>query len=74
MSPHFVKPYVKSNNNDANDAEATREAVGRLSMGFVPNKNSSQQDVQALHRIRSQLINGARHWRTRSVACSPSMG
>jgi transposase len=49
MSPHFVKPYVKSNKNDANDAEAIREAVGRLSMRFVPNKNTSQQDVQALH-------------------------
>src|SRR6202049_2340900 len=60
MSPHFVKPYVKSNKNDANDAEAICEAVGRPSMRFVPNKNTSQQDVQALHRIRSQLIK----WRT----------
>jgi transposase len=60
MSPHFVKPYVKSNKNDANDAEAICEAVGRPSMRFVPNKNTSQQDVQALHRIRAQLIK----WRT----------
>jgi transposase len=29
-------------------------------MRFVPNKNTSQQDVQALHRIRAQLIK----WRT----------
>jgi len=28
MSPHFVKPYVKSNKNDANDAEAICEAGG----------------------------------------------
>jgi transposase len=60
MSPHFVKPYVRSNKNDANDAEAICEAVGRPSMRFVPNKNTSQQDVQALHRIRTQLIK----WRT----------
>lgn len=60
ISPHFVKPYVKSNKNDANDAEAICEAVGRPSMRFVPNKNTSQQDVQALHRIRAQLIK----WRT----------
>jgi transposase len=55
MSPHFVKPYVKSNKNDANDAEAICEAVGRPSMRFVPNKTTAQQDVQALHRIRAQL-------------------
>jgi transposase len=60
MSPHFVKPYVKSNKNDANDAEAICEAVGRPSMRFVPSKSTSQQDVQALHRIRAQLIK----WRT----------
>jgi transposase len=54
--PHFVKPYVKSNKNDASDAEAICEVVGRPSMRFVPNKNTSQQDVQALHRIRAQLI------------------
>jgi transposase len=60
MSPHFVKPYVKNNKNDANDAEAICEAVGRPSMRFVPNKNTSQQDVQALHRIHAQLIK----WRT----------
>ena len=60
MSPHFVKPYVKSNKNDASDAETICEAVARPSMRFVPNENSAQQDVQALHRIRGQLIK----WRT----------
>ena len=30
MSPHFVKPYRKSQKNDGNDAEAICEAVGRL--------------------------------------------
>ena len=32
MAPQFVKPYVKSNKNDAADAEAICEAVGRPSM------------------------------------------
>jgi transposase len=27
MSPQFVKPYVKTNKNDRNDAEAICEAV-----------------------------------------------
>ena len=29
IAPQFVKPYVKSNKNDANDAEAICEALGR---------------------------------------------
>ena len=29
ISPQFVAPYVKSNKNDRNDAEAICEAVGR---------------------------------------------
>ena len=56
MSPQFVKPYVKGNKNDANDAEAICEAVGRPSMRFVPVKSPEQQDVLALHRVRSGLV------------------
>lgn len=56
ISPQFVKPYVKGNKNDANDAEAICEAVGRPSMRFVPVKSIEQQDIQMLHRIRSGLV------------------
>lgn len=56
MSPQFVKPYVKTNKNDYNDAEAVCEAVGRANMRFVPVKTVEQQDIQAIHRIREQLI------------------
>jgi len=56
IPPQFVKPYVKSQKNDANDAEAICEAVGRPNMRFVAVKSSAQQDVQALHRIRSELV------------------
>jgi transposase len=56
MSPQYVKPYVKTNKNDANDAEAICEAVSRPSMRFVPIKSLEQQDIQSLHRIRSRLI------------------
>jgi transposase len=56
MAPQFVKPYVKSNKNDAVDAEAICEAVQRPNMRFVPEKSIEQQDIQSLHRIRSQLI------------------
>ncbi|MDE1863716.1 MAG: IS110 family transposase [Thaumarchaeota archaeon] len=56
MAPQFVKPYVKSNKNDANDAEAICEAVGRPKMRFVSVKTIAQQDLQAIHRIRSELV------------------
>lgn len=56
IAPQFVKPFVKSNKNDAADAEAICEAVQRPSMRFVPSKNIEQQDVQSLHRIRSQTV------------------
>lgn len=56
IAPQFVKPFVKSNKNDANDAEAISEAAQRPSMRFVPVKEVHQQDVQALHRVRSRII------------------
>jgi transposase len=60
MSAQYVKPYVKSQKNDCADAEAICEAVGRPNMRFVPVKTVEQQDVQAIHRVRSQLVK----WRT----------
>jgi transposase len=56
IAPQFVKPYVKSGKNDANDAEAICEAASRPHMRFVPVKSAEQQASQALHRIRSRLI------------------
>jgi transposase len=56
IAPQFVKPYVKSNKNDANDAEAVCEAMSRPNMRFVAVKSVEQQDIQAAHRIRSELI------------------
>ena len=56
ISPQFVKPYVKSNKNDYNDAQAICEAVSRPQMRFVPAKSIEQQDLQALHRVRMRLI------------------
>lgn len=56
MAPQFVKPYVKSGKNDANDAEAICEAVSRSNMRFVAIKTVEQQVIQAEHRIRSRLV------------------
>jgi transposase len=56
ISPQFVKPFVKTNKNDANDAEAIVEAASRPSMNFVPIKRVEQQDIQSLHRVRSRVV------------------
>lgn len=57
ISPQYVKPFVKGNKNDGNDAEALCEAVQRPTMRFVPLKTLDQQDIQALHRARQRLVN-----------------
>ena len=56
IAPQFVKPYVKSNKNDAADAEAICEAVQRPTMRFVSIKEVEQQDLQSLHRMRSLAV------------------
>jgi len=56
IASQFVKPYVKSNKNDAADAEAICEAVARPSMRFVPVKSVEQQSVLAVHRARQGFV------------------
>jgi len=55
IAPQFVKPYVKGNKNDYNDAEAIAEAAQRPTMRFVPIKTVEQQDIQNLHRQRERI-------------------
>jgi len=56
MPPQFVKPYVKSQKNDAADAEAIAEAVQRPTMRFVPVKTVEQQAALMLVGVRDRLI------------------
>ena len=56
IAPQYVKPYVKGNKNDYNDAEAIAEAAQRPNMRFVPIKTQEQQDIQALHRLRERGV------------------
>ncbi|HWQ94863.1 MAG TPA: IS110 family transposase [Gammaproteobacteria bacterium] len=56
MAGQFVAPYRKSGKNDANDAEAICEAVGRPTMRFVSVKSVEQQAILAVHRARSLLV------------------
>ena len=63
ISPQYVAPFVKTNKNDRNDAEAIVEAASRPAMRFVTIKTIQQQDIQALHRLRQLLI----HQRTAAI-------
>jgi transposase len=55
IAPQFVKPFVKSNKNDANDARAICEAMDRPDMHPVSIKTVEQQDIQAAHRVREEI-------------------
>ena len=52
----YVKPFVKGQKNDYNDAEAIAEAALRPNLKFVQEKTQAQLDLQALHRVRSRLV------------------
>jgi transposase len=56
MAAQFVSPYRKGGKNDANDAEAICEAVGRPTMRFVPVKSEEAQAVLAVHRARALTV------------------
>lgn len=56
MNPAFVKPYLKGNKNDYNDAEAICEAVQRPNMRFAESKTAEQQSILHLHTSRQLLI------------------
>ena len=55
-SPQFVSPYVKSNKNDANDADGIAEAAGRPTMRFVGVKDVDRQCMQQTHRARQLAV------------------
>ena len=56
IHPAYVKPYVKTNKNDFNDAEVICEADSRPTMRYVTAKTVAQQEIQLLHRIRQRVV------------------
>jgi len=56
IPPQYVKPYLRGNKNDYNDARAIAEASTRPSMPFVAIKTTEEQDMQAIHRMRTRCI------------------
>lgn len=67
IPPVYVKPFVKRQKNDANDAEAIAEAASRPTMRYVSVKSVEQQAQGMVFRTRdlfvrqrSQLVNALR--------------
>jgi transposase len=56
IPPAYVKPYLRRQKNDRNDAAAICEAVTRPSMRFVAIKTEDQQAIQMLHRARDLFV------------------
>jgi transposase len=56
IPPAYVKAYVRRNKNDAADAAAICEAVGRPSMRFVAIKSEEQQAAAGIHKVREMLM------------------
>jgi transposase len=57
IAPHYVKPFVKRQKNDAADAEAIVIAAQRPEMRFVEVKSEEQQSRAILFRARERLVN-----------------
>lgn len=56
INPAFVKPFVKSNKNDFNDAEAICIAASQPTMRFVPVKTQEQQEMRSIHSLRESVV------------------
>jgi transposase len=67
IPPAYVKPFVKRQKNDANDAMAIYEALSRPGLRFVKVRSIDNQAVLMQHKARemlvaqrTQLLNGLR--------------
>lgn len=56
IPPQHVKPFVKGNKNDRNDAFAVCEAAHRPRMVFVSPRTLAQTDLLLSHKIRDRLV------------------
>ena len=56
LPAQYVKPYVRRNKTDRNDAAALVEAIRNKEIKPVPVKSEYQQAIQSLHRLRQQYV------------------
>jgi len=53
LPPHHVRPYVRGNKTDRSDAHGILDAGGNEDLNPVPVKTLDQQQLTAIHRLRS---------------------
>ena len=58
IPPQYVKPFVKGNKNDRNDALAICEAARRPNMRLVKPRTLAQTDILMLHKILDRRVRG----------------
>lgn len=68
LPAQHVKAYVQGNKNDYNDALAIAEATNRPNIHPVTLKTITQQDLQAIQRMRKQAVI------TRTALCNQTRG
>ncbi len=68
IPPQYVKPFVKTNKNDAADAEAIAMAARQFGMPTVTVKSPEQQAVLSVHRARDGLV------KSRTAICNQIRG
>ena len=68
----YVKPFLKGQKNDYNDAEAIAEAALRPNLRVVQEKSQDQLDLQACHRSDLDWSPGGPRRSTRSEPFSSS--
>jgi len=56
IPPQHVKPFVKGNKNDRNDAFAITEAARRPGLHCVTPRTLAQTDMIQVHRLRERLV------------------
>jgi transposase len=56
LPPHAVRPYVQRSKTDRADVKGMLEASRNTDIRSVPVKSESQQQLTALHRVRSAWI------------------
>lgn len=61
LPAQHVKPFVRGNKSDHNDALAIAEAAQRPNLRAIPIKTIEQQDIQSLHRIRERVVHQRTH-------------
>lgn len=56
IAPHYVKPFVKRQKNDRNDAAAIYEALFRPGLRFVAVRSIDNQAMLMQHKVREMLV------------------